>query len=178
MRWIPIFLVGAALVVAAAGCGSKSSSSSATDTWASGLCSAVTTYQAALTSAGSTLKAGGVTKTSLQSTANDVSSATDTFVSTVKGLGKPQTTAGAQARQSVDTLSSELQKDVDSMAAATADLSSVSGVLTAVSTVGTALAGAGTQISETWHGLQQLDAKGELTKSFSSADECKSLDGR
>ncbi len=169
-------VVVSALVIVAAACGSKSSSSSTQD-WANGLCSAVTDYRTALTSAGTSLKAGNLSRPELQSTAGDVSDATTTFVSDLKGLGKPDTAAGTQAKQSVDALAGKLQDDADAIDAATKSVSSVADVVSAVSTVTATLATAGTQVSATWNQLQQLDAKGELTAAFQSADACKSLKG-
>ena len=82
----------AAVVLAAAGCGSsKSSSTSSTETWANSLCSAVTTYDTALKTAGSSLKSSGISQSSLQTAVGDVNDATDAFISSLKGLGKPGT---------------------------------------------------------------------------------------
>jgi hypothetical protein len=181
MRTLHTALAVAAVAVAVAGCGSSNDSgttasgTSAPEAWASDLCSAVTTYRTALQSAGDSLKSGGVTRSALSDAADDVTTATDSFVDDLDGLGKPDTDAGAQAKQSVDGLSSDLKTSKDEIEKATEDVSTLSEVLTAVSTVSATLANATTQISETWNALQQLDAKDELSQAFASSDSCEEL---
>ena len=172
-------LVLAGIVLAAAGCGSSgSSSTSSTESWANSLCSAVTTYDTALKAAGSSLQSSGISESSLRRAVGDVNDATDTFISSLKGLGKPDTAAGAQAKDSVDALTSQLQQDASSIRTATADVSTLSGALTAAVSVTATASGASTQITDTWNSLQQLDAKGELSQAFSNAQSCTSLKGK
>jgi hypothetical protein len=172
-------LVGAALVLfialLAAGCGSNKSAdtttTSSTVDWANGLCTAVSTYQASLTSAAKALT-GNLSKSGLQQAADDAKTATDTFVTTTKNLGKPDTKAGAQAKTTVDTLSSQLDDDVSTIKSATG-----SGTLTAISTMTATLATAQTQITTAFDQLKGLDPKGELGDAFSQASSCSSLTG-
>ena len=136
-----LIAVAASLVFLAAGCGSSgggstttTTSASATETWASGVCSSITTWQAAIKSAAGSVKSDP-TKSGLQTAAGDAKSATETLASDLKGLGKPDTQAGQQAKDSLDQLSTSLQKDVTTIENAVKGVSGVSGVLTAVSTV-------------------------------------------
>ena len=135
-----LIAVAASLVFVAAGCGSSgggsttTASASATETWASGVCSSITTWQAAIKSAAGSVKSDP-TKSGLQTAAGDAKSATETLASDLKGLGKPDTQAGQQAKDSLDQLSTSLQKDVTTIENAVKGVSGVSGVLAAVSTV-------------------------------------------
>ena len=52
------------------------------------------------------------TKNGLQTAAGDAKSATETLASDLKGLGKPDTPSGQQAKDSLDQLSTSLQKNV------------------------------------------------------------------
>ena len=72
-------------------------SASATETWASGVCSSITTWQGAVKSAAASVKSDP-TKSGLQTAAGDAKSATQTLASDLKGLGKPDTPAGQQAK--------------------------------------------------------------------------------
>jgi methyl-accepting chemotaxis protein len=168
-----------ALVAAlAAGCGSSGSSSSdttPTSEWADGLCSAITTWTSSLTSIGTTIKEGGLTKDSLSSAIDDAQTSTDTFTSSLKGLGKPDTDAGQQAKDSVDQLATNIDEDMQTIQDAVANASGAAGVLTAVSTISTTLKTAGQQVSSTITGFQSLDAKGELETAFKAAPSCKDL---
>lgn len=171
-------VIGVALVVAlslaAAGC-SKSSKPTTTTDWANGLCSSITTWKSSISAAASSIKSGNVSKSSLQTTVNNVKSATSTFESSVKKLGKPPTKAGAQAQQSVQQLSTEVGNGVQSIETAIDNASGLTGVLSAVSVVSGTLVTMGTEVSSTVTSLQQLDPSGELTTAFKQADNCSSL---
>ncbi len=177
-----LIAVTASLVFLAAGCGSSggggstatTTSASATETWASGVCSSITTWQAAIKSAAGSVKSDP-TKSGLQTAAGDAKSATETLTSDLKGLGKPDTPAGQQAKDSLDQLSTSLQQDVTTIENAVKGVSGVSGVVGAVSTVTTTLATMRTQVKTTFTDLQGLGAKGELKNAFASSSACNSL---
>ena len=102
-------------------------------------------------------------------------SATDTLESDLKDLGKPDTEAGQQAKDSLDQLSSDLSTDTDTITSAIDDVSGVSGIAAAVTTVSTTLATMQTQITSAYTSFTQLDAKGELETPFQQASSCQQL---
>lgn len=161
-----------------AGCGSSSDTSadqtttSATVSWADGVCSAAQTYKGALQDVSASVKSGGVSKSALQDAADKVRKATDTFVSSLDGLGEPGTAAGQAAKETVDDLASQLEKDAQAIADATAESSSA---LTAISAVSATLVTAKDQIRSAYDDLKQIDAKGELQEAFSTAPACETL---
>lgn len=171
-------LASVAVVVAAAslaaGCGSDEETSSTTE-WAGGVCTAVSTWADALRQAASSLQGGNVSEDSLRNAADDAKSATDTLVDDLKGLGKPDTEAGAEAQDSIEKLGDELEQQADTITSAADDASGVSGVLSAISTATGALASMGTQVSNTFNELEQLDAAGELKQAFEDAPACSDL---
>jgi hypothetical protein len=160
-------------VVSLTGCGS-SSEASPTVTWANGLCSAVTTYSTALKDAATSVKSGGVSQSSLQDAAGKVSDATQTFASSIKDLGTPDTESGAAAKQTIDDLASSLQDDANAVKDATSGSSSA---LSAVSSVTATLASAQTQVTNAIDDLRSLGAKSELQDAFSEAPNCSSVPG-
>ncbi len=174
-RMLPAIAVLAAIVVLAAGCGSSNKSAetstqtSATVEWAGGLCSALTTYTTSLTAAATKLT-GNLSKSGVQDAADSVKSATETFVSDTKGLGKPETSSGQQAKDTIDTLSTNLNKDVSTIQDAAG-----SGLLKGASTITTTLTTVQSQITTAFNQLKGLDAKGELSQAFSDAPSCSSL---
>ena len=107
-------VVGVSLI--AAGCGGSSDSTSTdaspTSEWADGLCSAINTWTASISSIGDTIKSGDISKDSLTSAVDDAKSATETLTSDLEGLGKPDTEAGQEAKDSIDKLSTDLQAEV------------------------------------------------------------------
>jgi hypothetical protein len=171
-------LASVAAVVAAAslaaGCGSDEDTSSATE-WAGDVCTAVSTWADALRQTASSFQAGNISEDSLRSAADEAKSATDTLVDDLKGLGKPDTEAGAQAQDSIEKLGEELEQHADTIESAADDVSGVSGALTAASTVTGALAAMGTQVSSTFDELAQLDGAGELKQAFADAAPCRDL---
>ena len=125
-------------------------SASATETWATGVCTSITTWQAALKSAAGSLKSNP-TKNGLQTAGNDAKAATQTLASDLKGLGKPDTQAGQQAKNSLDQLSTSLQQDVATIESAVKGASGLSGALKAVPTVTATLATMETQVKNDGH---------------------------
>jgi hypothetical protein len=164
-----------ATTLVAAGCGGKSGSeSTSTADWANNLCSALVTWSSSVRSAASSLK-GNVTESSLKSASDDVTKATAKLEDDLGGLGKPDTEAGQKAKETVDTLSNQLKKDVDEIDKAVNGASGASGVLQAVSTVSSTLVTVGDQVRTAFTNLGQLDASGELERAFKNAEACKRL---
>jgi phage-related protein len=166
-----------AAAVLAAGCGksSSTSSSSSPGDWANSLCSALTTWSTSVKSAAGSLKGGNVSESSLKGASGDIKTASDTLVGDLKGLGKPDTTGGQQAKDAIDQLSSEVKTDVGKMQSAVDNASGLSGAMAAATTVSATLSTMGSQINSTASKLDKADAKGELQKAFKDAPACSSL---
>jgi hypothetical protein len=165
----------AVLAAAGAGCGgsgSTSTQSSATAEWADGLCTAVTSYKSSLTAIGTTLKSAGASKPSLQQAATHAKAATQSFVDSLQGLGKPGTESGGKASSTLQTLSAQLKDDAGTIQDATG---SDTGVVSAVSVVSTTLVTAKGQVKTALDELQSLAPKDELQQAFSQAPSCSSL---
>jgi len=176
-RLLPLALL---LVVAAlaAGCGSNKSAQPATPTdWANGVCSAINTWTASLTSAAAPLKSGSLSKDALTTAAADMKSATSTLESSLQKLGKPNTQAGQQAKDSVDQLASDLKKDADTIKTAIDGISGLSGIPAAVTTASSTLVTMQSQVTSTLTSLKQLDPKGELQTAFQQGSACQKLSG-
>jgi hypothetical protein len=190
-RTMTVIAAAGSLAFLAAGCGSSGSAStttsssattgtssttsaSSTETWASGVCTSITTWQSAIKSAVSSLKSDP-SKQGLQTAAGDAKSATTALASDLKGLGKPDTSAGQQAKDSLDQLATTLKQNVDTIESAAKGASGVSGVLSAVATVTSTAATMATQVKATFKDLNGLDAKGELKGAFASSSACDSL---
>jgi hypothetical protein len=169
----------AVIALLAAGCGGSSDSASSdttpTEEWADGLCSSISTWTSSLTSIVDTLKGGDLTKDSLTSAVDEAKSATETFTTSLSDLGKPDTEAGQEAKDSVDKLVTDVQADVTEIEDAVDGASGVAGVIAAVPTITATLSKAGEQVSSTLTGFQDLDAKGELESAFKSSSSCQDL---
>jgi ABC-type transporter Mla subunit MlaD len=170
-------------VVLAAGCGGSSSSSSSSSPspkdWANNLCSAITTWSTSVQTAGQSLKSGNLSEGDLKKTTTEIKDATSTFSDDLKGLGKPNTDAGQQAKDAIDKLSTDIKDDVEKLQSTVnkAAGSGTSGAVTAASGIATTLSTMSTQIASAASKLQQADAKGELEQGFKDAPACKKLSG-
>jgi hypothetical protein len=164
----------AAVALVAAGCGKSSKPETATE-WAGSFCSSVTTWKDSVQSAAAPLKSGNITKDSIQTAFNDFKSATDTFVKSVKDLGKPSTNDGDQAKQDVDSLSTTINNDVQSIQNTVKGITNVTTALAAATSVSSTLSSMSSSVKQTYQQLQQLDPKGELATAFKNADSCKTL---
>jgi hypothetical protein len=177
---LTLALVVLTAAVAAAGCGGGKSSSSSSDTssaddWANGLCSALVTWTNSVKSATGSLKAG-VSKESLESATGDIENASNTLVTDLKDLGKPDTKAGQDAKDAVDQVSGQIEQDVKNMQNAV-DKASATGVAAAASSVAATLTTMASQIGSAAAKIGDADSGGELNKAFQNSSACKKLAG-
>jgi methyl-accepting chemotaxis protein len=175
-RWTAL-LATAVVAALVAGCGGSDESSA--EQWANGVCSAITDWTDATRSAAESLQSGGdgSVQDRVQTAIDDVKDATSTLGDDLQDLGTPETDAGQQAQDLVETFSGDAQDGLDTIEQAVSGANTVNEALTAVSTVSTTLASLWEQASTTFDELQQLDAGGELSDAFEQSDECDSLKG-
>jgi hypothetical protein len=168
-----------AAVLLAAGCGGSDDDSEADDltVWAGQLCTAVSAWAQELTTTADAVSGGNISQESLQGAADGVKSATDTLVSDLEDIPRPDSDAGQQAKDSVDQLADELAQEADEIEGAVEDASGAGGVVTAVSTVTASLTTMRTQVMSTLDELEGLDTRGELRTAFEDAVPCRELSG-
>ena len=163
----------------AAGCGGDDSSSgaSATEDWANDVCTAVTDWTTAMTSVGSSLQGGDLSKDSLDQALDDVRSATDQFAEDIRGLGRPDTESGQQAKAAIDELATNLEASLQKITDAMDNASGTAGAVAAATAIANNLVEMGNQVSTASQKLQDIDAQGELGDAFAQADSCAGLTG-
>lgn len=163
----------AATALLAAGCGSSKNAATTTTMstvdWMNGVCSAASMYRTSVTDAAKSFTSNP-SKAGLQDAADKVKSATDTFVSTTKGLGKPNTSSGQQAKATLDTLTTGLNTD-----ASTIEDAAGKGVIAGLPVITATLTTAKSQVTTAFNELKGLDPKGELGNAFSQAASCTAL---
>src|SRR5580765_1388076 len=168
----------AVLAVLAAGCGGSSGGSSdtkSTQDWADGVCSAINTWTDSLKSASQSVTGGNLSQNSLKQASTDLKDATAQLKDDLNGLGKPDVSSGDKAKESIDTLSGNIQDDVDKINGAISDAQNGAGLATALTTVTSTISTMGTQVQTTFSDLKKLDPKGELESAFNNASSCKTL---
>jgi phage-related protein len=184
MRSLLAILVLAAAIVAA-GCGGSSSSSSsgasgtessatAADDWANSVCSAFVAWNNSITDAGQGIK-DNPSEEGIKTAGEQIQSATQTLADDLRGLGKPDTESGQQAKDTIDQLATSLDTSMQKITDAIDNASGASGLVTAGSTIATTLTEMGSQVSTTGQQLEDIDAGGELQSAFEQADSCAGL---
>jgi methyl-accepting chemotaxis protein len=161
-----------------AGCGSddEGGGSDATDTqeWADGICTSLSTWEEAITAIVANLRQNP-SRTGVQDAVGEAKSATETLADDLRDLGRPDTEAGAEAEQTVDDLSSQLQDGVQTVENAVEEAEGGSGVLNAISVASSTLATMGRQVSSAVEELVSLEPGEELESAFADSDACQAL---
>jgi uncharacterized phage infection (PIP) family protein YhgE len=165
-------VAAAVAVLALAACGG--SSDSASETYANGVCSELSTWVTELEGEFKTLTDAGLStdKSDLQDAVDEAADATETMVADIKELGPPETDAGNQVKSELDELGTRLIEQVDTIKRA---LDSSTGVLSQVSTLTAAFSTMANDLKTTWDSVKRLDPGNELADAFENASDCESL---
>ena len=180
---LAVLILSAAIV--AAGCGGSDSSSSsetsgtessatAADDWANSVCEAFVTWNNSITDAGQGIK-DNPSEEGIRTAGDEIQSATQTLADDLRGLGKPDTESGQQAKDTIDQLATNLDTSLQKISDAMDNASGAAGAVTAASTIGTSLVEMADHVSTAFQQLQDLDAQGELQSAFEQGDSCAGL---
>lgn len=183
---LAVLILSAAIV--AAGCGGDSSSSSSSSSggtgtessttaagdWANSVCQAFNDWNSSITGAAQSVR-DNPTEDGIKTAGDDIRSATDTLADDLKGLGRPDTESGQEAKAAIDELATSLETSMQKITDAIDNASGASGLVTAGSTIATTLTEMGSQVSTTGQQLENIDAGGELQSAFEQADSCAGL---
>ena len=178
-----VLMIGMA-VVGLSACGGKKAATTTTSSaatapsgaalaWSGSVCSALATWRAQVVAAGKAATAHS-TKTGVEQALTSAETATTTLKTTLKGLGKPPTSASGPAAEALQELKGELQNDVAVIERTIKRVPASGGVEQATSTVQSVVATMRSQLEATAKELRSLPG-GELGQAFSQAPACKSL---
>jgi len=182
--FLAVLILSAAIV--AAGCGGDSSSSSssggtgtesstaAAGDWANSVCQAFNDWNSSITEAAQSVR-DNPTEDGIKTAGDDIRSATDTLADDLRGLDRPDTESGQEAKAAIDELATSLETSMQKITDAIDNASGASGLVTAGSTIATTLTEMGSQVSTTGQQLENIDAGGELQSAFEQADSCAGL---
>jgi methyl-accepting chemotaxis protein len=172
---VVVKVAAACAVLALAACGGSSdSTSSASETYANGVCSDLSTWVTDVDGEIKTLTDAGlsINKGDLQDAVNQIADATDTMVTDIMELGPPETDAGTQVKSELDQLGTQLTEQADTIKQA---LDSSAPPLSKASTATAALSTMANDVSTTWDSVKNLDPGGELQDAFENGSDCKAL---
>lgn len=176
-----------ALAVVAAGCGGGGSSSTGAtgdtgsssaatpaEDWANSVCQAFVDWNNSITAAGQGISQNP-SEDGIRTAGEDIQSATDTLVDDLRGLGRPDTESGQEAKDDIDQLATSLDTSRQKINEAMDNASGTTGAVNAASTIANTLVEMGQEVSTAFTQLQDIDAQGELEDAFTSADSCAGL---
>jgi hypothetical protein len=174
-----------ALAIVAAGCGGGGSSSGGTGTgsesaatpaedWANSVCQAFVDWNNSITAAGQGISQNP-SEDGIRTAGDDIQSATDSLVEDLRGLGRPDTESGQQAKDAIDQLATSLDTSLQKITDAMDNASGTSGAVNAATTIANTLVEMGQEVSTAFTKLEDVDAQGELEDAFTSADSCAGL---
>jgi hypothetical protein len=181
LRVIGFALLGvvAVLVVVRLVRGEGDDSSSTTTTvsaaaaWADGACSAFSAWKADLHTAAAEIRANP-TKGGLEKGLDKAQTATKSMGETLSSLDTPSTEAAGQAKDTLQTLKSQLQDNAAVIRSTIDGLSGAKGSVEATSTISTTLVTMRDQLKLAAETLRSLP-KGELEQAVSSSSACQTL---
>jgi hypothetical protein len=170
--------VSAAVAFVAAGCGGGASDE---EKWASSVCTNVSNWkqeiQKEVNDARSTLQspqAGAMA--AIKSDVQQAANATQQLASNLRGLGAPNTGSGTQAKQQLDSLSTQLENTVDHAKQTVANIPKNATLTQSVSqlaALGPTLQSLVTNTKTTLNSIKASSS--DLKKGFDKADSCKQL---
>jgi hypothetical protein len=170
-----------ALALVASGCGESDDGSAdeptATEAWASDVCSAVGAWTTTVQDARTTLSTPReLSVDEIEATFTEVRTATSTMVDDLGGLGTPDTEAGDEAEERILSLSEQLQEQAAVVEDASGDEPQGMGeILASVSTVSGAVAQMISDAQAAIADLRVLDGAQELEDAFASTAACEDL---
>jgi hypothetical protein len=178
---LAVLILAAAIVAAGCGGGSTSSggtgtesSATAADDWANSVCEAFVAWNNSITDAGQGIR-DNPSEESIRTAGEQIQSATQTLADDLRGLGRPDTESGQQAKDTIDQLATNLDTSLQKINEAMDNASGTTGVVTAASTIGTSLVEMADHVSTSFQQLQEIDAQGELQSAFEQGDSCAGL---
>ena len=177
---VAVLAIAVSLVAGCGGGGSSTTTSSTNGTtasateWAGGFCNAFSTWASTLKPIGQDLQTNP-TKENLESSADKIRSANDELADDLKSLGRPDLPRAQEAKNVVDDLADQIQKDSDTISQALSNTSTVSELIQAAATISTSLVNLQTQVQSAVSQLNSIDKTGSLKDAFNDAPECKAL---
>lgn len=165
-----LLLVVALLSLTACGGGDESAS----EEYASGVCSSLNTWATDIQETVQSLTDAGlaITREDIQTAIDESRDSTNTLVNDLQELGPPETEDGLEAETELDALVTALRRQVDVIERA---LESEDDLTAIAATAITAASAAASAVDTTYQKLQGLDPAGELGDAFDNSDACESL---
>jgi hypothetical protein len=170
-------LVVVALAGVAAGCGGSSDEEAdPTAAWASGFCSAVTTWKDDLRSITEQFTdTSNLSQDGLESAAEDARTSTQQLVDSLKDLGAPETDSGEEVKSALDALSTAVETETAQIEETAQGVTGITSLPSAITAISASLSALGTALSDTLQTIDDADAQGELQAALEDSPDCADI---
>jgi hypothetical protein len=174
-------LIVVALAGVAAGCGGSSDEETSTAAdptaaWASGFCSAVTTWKDDLQSITEQFTdTSNLSQDGLESAAEDARTSTQQLVDSLKDLGAPDTDSGAEVKSALDTLSTTVETETAQIQETAQGVTGITGVPSAITEISASLSALLAAASDTVQTVEDADTTGELKAALEDSPDCANI---
>jgi hypothetical protein len=187
-NWLVAAVVAAIVVVIAAVVimrvsDDEDSGSIDTTAWASSVCTSISDWRSSLSSLAD-VSGDTLSRDSLREKLDDAQQATDDLVAELKGLGRPDTDAGQQLEQELDTAADDLESSYENLKTGVQDAldtDSPTAFLQALADLAPDAQSLLTTASTTIETLENTDAAGEsadeVRQAFEDSASCQELTG-
>jgi hypothetical protein len=166
----------ASLALVAAGCGGGDEEESATDQWAEGFCTSITTWTDSIKEATDELRSlSSLSSDSFEQAAEDIRTATTQFGDDLRALGAPETESGQDAKQAIDDFATTLDEDSADIETSIKDVSGITDIPGAVQDITASLSSMNEAFSTMLSAIRTDDAQDELQSAFENAEACDDL---
>jgi uncharacterized lipoprotein YehR (DUF1307 family) len=175
-------LIAVAAVALLAACGSSkkavtttsstSTNSSEAQKFAADVCGAFGTWKTSVTAAGKSLVTNP-TKAGVQNALNSSKAATKTLKTTLQGISVPSTSAGQDAKKTLQTLEGQLQNDAAVIQRTIDNVAASGGVKYATTAITTTITTMKQQVKDAGSSLKSLPT-GEVSQAFKDEPSCSS----
>jgi len=183
-NWLAAAIVAAVVVIVAAvviaRVADDDSGSLDTTAWADSVCSSLSDWQSSIASLADV--SGTLSRDSLREKLDDADAATEKLVADLRDLGAPDTAAGDELEQELDSAADELETSYESLkegAQEALDTDSPTDFLRALADLAPDVQGLLTTIATTIDTLENSDAaeasRDEIRQAFEDADSCQDL---
>jgi hypothetical protein len=175
---ITVAAIGAAVALGGMLPAAGASKNASAKQWAGDVCSAFITFGDAVESTITGLEGSGSVDTASESAKQGLQDAADGLETSLTDAGKPPTPNAQQAQSAIESLSSQLSKDVAAIQQTlTPPPSEPSEIASTFASIGSEVQKAVNQTKSTATTLQGLKGDNALKKGFQSASSCQQLKG-
>ncbi len=164
-----------ALALVAAGCGGGDSDKKANEAYASGVCTAIGSWESEVQSL-TTVPTGGITKASIDAKLGQFETATNKLISQIKAVPTPNTSEGQAAKKQINQLVTQVRTTSSAVQSAASTLPANPTLTQILSELSTLVPQFQTLTSTAKSTLTTIQtAGGSLADAFKSERACKQL---